>query len=177
MRNIGKADLQRDVGNSACAVARLGKQRESPLQSQLANACGEGCSGRLDQALQIARRDALTARHSRHGEPRLIEALGDVAERRAEAHLRDRAQATLAYGAVHGDGERDKIDDVPTDGLAYFRGSAQPAPFERSDVAACQLQSLGSPRQAPHYRVVGTSAACLKLGVRNHHPYIPEILT
>src|SRR6266571_8400920 len=35
VRDIGKADVQRDVGYPAGAVARLGQQRESPLQPQL----------------------------------------------------------------------------------------------------------------------------------------------
>jgi hypothetical protein len=41
VRNIRKTNLQRDVGNSACIVERPGKQRESSLQSQLVDVCGE----------------------------------------------------------------------------------------------------------------------------------------
>src|SRR5215510_15840446 len=63
-----------------------------------------------------------------------------------EAGGRDCAQGTLAEGAVRCNRERDEIDDVQADDLTYFRGSAEPVPFNRTEVGAQQLQGLGSSR-------------------------------
>ena len=58
VRNIGKASLEGDVGNRAFVVACFRQHRESPLQAQFGDARGEGCSGLLQQPLQIARGNA-----------------------------------------------------------------------------------------------------------------------
>ena len=54
MRNVGKPNLQRDVGYPRCAVARFSQQRKSFLQPHFGDVLGQGRACRFEQALQIA---------------------------------------------------------------------------------------------------------------------------
>ena len=69
--------LHRYLGNPAIAGCS-GQQGESSLQPQLGHMRSERCARCLQQSLQVARRDALPARHRFHGQPRVAEIFDDV---------------------------------------------------------------------------------------------------
>ena len=130
VRNIGKADLQRNVGNPACVVAGLGQQGERFLQPQFVHARSERRSGRLQQPLQIARRDAQAVRHRLYAELRVMKTGSDMAEGGLDARGHDRARVTLTDGSVRRRGEHDQVDDMAANDLTAINGSSEPGPFK-----------------------------------------------
>src|SRR6187401_726466 len=93
----------------------------------------------------------------------------DMVESTGNARNRDGGQITLADGGVRHHRKRGEIDKMPPDCLARSRSILEPGLFERTEVAAQQLQPLRLTRQALHDRAVGSNVACRELRTRYHH--------
>jgi len=69
MRDVGEAGLRRDPRDWPARKAC--QQGEGALQLQFVDACDEGRAGRIEQLLQVARRDVVLARDMGNRERRI----------------------------------------------------------------------------------------------------------
>ena len=90
-------------------ASRCGQERQSALQPEFVDARREGGASRLNEPLEVARRDILPPRDSGNRQVRILETLRNMVEGNIEAGSGNGAQFLITRPGIKREPQRDQI--------------------------------------------------------------------
>src|ERR1700722_16554817 len=165
MREIGKADFKRNIGDAAIAVGRDEKV-ESAVQAVFIDVLGERLPGRLQQPLLVPLRDPQPASKISPGEIGLVKVGGEIFEHGRSPRGDDATDLAFAdrrsSRRQHG-----QIDHVAGNGVTRFRFGRQPTFGENPDIAKEKPETFRTAIDDLHQSEVRSGVADAPLRTRD----------